>query len=188
VIRKKSAAAPGAKLPVVVERIERKILLIRGQKVMLDDALAELYRVPTKALKQAVRRNIDRFPADFMMELNTEEATALRSQSVTLEKGRGRYGKYAPYAFTEQGVAMLSSVLKSKRAVQMNISIVRAFVRLREVLATHRDLARKLEDLERRQTEQASRVDGVYEVLQRMIAAPAKPKRSIGFLNDAGRQ
>lgn len=186
--RKKSAAAPGVSLPVVVEKIERKILLIRGQKVMLDDALAELYRVPTKALKQAVRRNIDRFPPDFLLELTAGEATALRSQIVTLEKGRGHYGKYAPYAFTEQGVAMLSSVLKSKRAVQMNILIVRAFVKLREVLATHRDLARKLEDLERRHTEQASRVDGVYEILQRLIEAPAKPKRAIGFLNDAGKR
>jgi phage regulator Rha-like protein len=188
VTRKKSAAAPGATLPVVVERIERKILFIRGQKVMLDDALAKLYRVPTKALKQAVRRNIDRFPSDFRLELTAGEATALRSQNVTLEKGRGRYGKYAPYAFTEQGVAMLSSVLKSKRAVQMNILIVRAFVQLREVLATHRDLARKLEDLERRHTEQSSRVDGVYQILQQLIAAPAKPKRPIGFLSDAGKR
>jgi phage regulator Rha-like protein len=186
--RKKSAAAPRVTLPVVVERIERKILLIRGQKVMLDDALAELYRVSTKALKQAVRRNRDRFPADFLLELTAEEAAVLRSQIVTLEKGRGKYTKYAPYAFTEQGVAMLSSVLKSKRAVQMNILIVRAFVRLREVLATHRDLARKLEDLERRHTEQSSRIDGVYKVLQQLIAAPPKPKRAIGFLNDAGKR
>jgi phage regulator Rha-like protein len=185
--RKKSAAAPGITLPVVVERIERKILLIRSQKVMLDDALAQLYRVSTKALKQAVRRNLDRFPADFLLELTAEEAAGLRSQFVTLEKGRGHYAKYAPYAFTEQGVAMLSSVLKSKRAVQMNILIVRAFVRLREVLATHRDLARKLENLERRHTEQATRIDGVYKILQQLIAAPPKPKRSIGFLTDAGR-
>jgi hypothetical protein len=96
VIRKKSAAAPGVTLPVVVERIERKIL-IRGQKVMLDDALAELYRVSTKALKQAVRRNRDRFPSDFLLELTADEATALRSQTVTLENGRGKYAKYAPY-------------------------------------------------------------------------------------------
>jgi phage regulator Rha-like protein len=186
--RKKSAAAPGAMLPVVVERIEREILLIRGQKVMLDDALAKLYRVSTKALKQAVRRNRDRFPADFLLELTEKEAAGLRSQIVTLEKGRGHYAKYAPYAFTEQGVAMLSSVLKSKRAVQMNILIVRAFVKLREVLATHRDLARKLEDLERRHTEQTSCVDRVYQILQQLIAAPARPKRTIGFLNDSGRR
>lgn len=179
--RKKSAAPPRATLPVVVERIERKILLIRGQKVMLDDALAELYRVSTKALKQAVRRNRDRFPSDFLLELTAEEATALRSQIVTLEKGRGHFAKYAPYAFTEHGVAMLSSVLKSQRAVQMNILIIRAFVKLREVLATHRDLARKLEDLERRHTYQSTRIDGVYQILQRLIAAPPKPKRAIGF-------
>jgi hypothetical protein len=188
VIRKKSAAAPGVTLPVVVERIERKILLIRGQKVMLDDALAELYRVSTKALKQAIRRNRDRFPSDFLLELTAEEAAALRSQTVTLEKGRGKYAKYAPYAFTEHGVAMLSSILKSKRAVQMNILIIRAFIKLREVLATHRDLARKLEDLERRHADHASRIDGVYQILQRLIATPAKPKRSIGFLSDAGRR
>jgi hypothetical protein len=107
---------------------------------------------------------------------------------VTLEKGRGKFAKYAPYAFTEHGVAMLSSVLKSKRAVQMNILIVRAFIKLREVLATHRHLARKLEDLERRHTEQSSRIDGVWEILRGLIAAPPKPKRPIGFLNDVGRR
>ena len=105
---------------------------------MLDSDLADLYQVPTKVLNQSVRRNRDRFPADFMLELTDGEAAALRSQFVTLEKGRGRYSKYAPYAFTEHGVAMLSSVLHSKRAVQMNILIIRAFVRLREVLATHK--------------------------------------------------
>ena len=185
--RKKSAAAPGATLPVVVERIERKILLIRGQKVMLDDALAELYRVSTKALKQAVRRNRDRFPADFLLELTAEEASALRSQIVTLEKGRGKYAKYAPYAFTEHGVAMLSSVLKSRRAVQMNILIVRAFVKLREVLATHKALARKMEELERKHKEQDLRIEGVYDILRQLIAAPARPKRAIGFLSGVSR-
>lgn len=107
---------------------------------------------------------------------------------MTLEKGRGKYAKYAPYAFTEHGVAMLSSILKSKRAVQMNILIIRAFVKLREVLATHRDLARKMEELERRHSAQASRIDGVYRILQQLIAAPAKPKHAIGFLSDAGRR
>ena len=155
---------------------------------MLDETLAELYRVSTKALKQAVRRNRDRFPADFLLELTIEEAGLLRSQTVTLESGRGKFSKYAPYAFTEHGVAMLSSVLKSKRAVQMNILIIRAFVKLREVLATHRDLARKLEDLERRQTEQASRIDSVYQIIQRVIALPAKPKRTIGFLSDTSKR
>ena len=172
---------PSAQLPVPVELIERRICLIRSQKVMLDADLSELYQVPTKVLNQAVRRNRDRFPADFMLELTTEEATALRSQFVTLEQGRGRHSKYAPHAFTEHGVAMLSSVLHSKRAVQMNILIIRAFVRLREVLATHKDLARKMEDLERRQAEHGVKVDAVYDVVKRLIAAPARPTRSIGF-------
>src|SRR5258708_30798262 len=120
---------------------------------MLDADLAELYQVETKALKGAVRTNSDRFPEDFMLQLTLEEAAALRSQFGALEKGRGRYAKYEPYAFTEHGVAMLSSVLNSKCAVQMNIMIIRAFVKLREVLATHKDLARKMEDLERQQRE-----------------------------------
>jgi hypothetical protein len=118
---------------------------LRGQKVMLDTDLADLYQVPTKVLNQAVRRNKDRFPADFMFQLTADEFSALRSQIVTLDTGRGQHRKYLPYAFTEQGVAMLSSVLRSKRAVNVNIEIMRAFVRLRELLATHEDLANKLD-------------------------------------------
>jgi hypothetical protein len=132
------------------QRIEKSIFLIRGHKVMLDADLAELYQVSTKVLNQAVKRNKDRFPADFMFQLTDEEFTALRSRIVTLDGGRGRHRKYLPHAFTEQGVAMLSSVLRSKRAVSVNIEIMRAFVRLREILATHRDLANKLETLERK--------------------------------------
>jgi hypothetical protein len=127
------------------QRIEKSIFLIRGQKVMLDADLADLYQVSTKLLNQAVKRNVDRFPADFMFQLTPEEFAALSSQIVTLESGRGRHRKYLPRAFTEQGVAMLSSVLRSKRAVSVNIEIMRAFVRLREILATHKDLANKLE-------------------------------------------
>lgn len=112
---------------------------------MLDTDLADLYQVPTKVLNQAVRRNKDRFPADFMFQLTADEFSALRSQIVTLDTGRGQHRKYLPYAFTEQGVAMLSSVLRSKRAVNVNIEIMRAFVRLRELLATHEDLANKLD-------------------------------------------
>jgi hypothetical protein len=126
---------------VPVEIIERKIYLIRGCKVMLDSDLAELYQVPTKVLNQAVRRNFDRFPSDFMFQLNEEELEGLRSQIVTSKVGRGGR-RYTPYAFTEHGVAMLSSVLSSKRAVALNILIIRAFVRLREYLATHKDLSR----------------------------------------------
>lgn len=138
---------------IPVEVIERRIYLIRGEKVMLDSDLAELYRVETKNLNKAVKRNLDRSPPDFMFQLTKQEATALRFQIGTSRWG-GR--RYLPYAFTEQGVAMLSSVLNSERAVQMNILIIRVFVRLREILATHKDLARKLEELERRQERQAA--------------------------------
>jgi len=162
-----------------IERIERSILLIRGHKVMLDVVLAELYGVPAKVLNQAVKRNKDRFPSDFMFQLTDEEFYSLRSQIVTLETGRGRHRKYLPYAFTEQGVAMLSSVLRSKRAVRVNVEIVRAFVRLREVLATHKDLARKLEALEKKYDSQF-RV--VFDAIRQLMAPPEPRKRKIGFL------
>ena len=135
-------------LLIPAERIERSILLLRGQKVMLDSDLAELYGVETKTLNRAVKRNLDRFPADFMFRLSADEVEALRFQFGTLKLGRGQHRKYLPYAFTEQGVAMLSSVLRSQRAVQVNIAIMRAFVRLREILATHKDLALRLDELE----------------------------------------
>jgi hypothetical protein len=118
---KKSTPSAVTQSTLPIELIERRIFLIRGQKVILDADLAELYQVPTRSLNQAVRRNLDRFPPDFMFRLTKQEAAVLRSQSVILEKGRGRYSKYAPFAFTEHGVAMLSSVLNSQRAVQMNI-------------------------------------------------------------------
>jgi hypothetical protein len=132
------------------ERIEEFIFLCRGHKMMLDADLAKLYQVPTKVLNQAVRRNKDRFPADFMLQLTAEEFSVLRSQIVTLKTGRGQYRKYLPYAFTEQGVAMLSIFLRSNRAVSVNIEIMRAFVRLREMLVSHKDLANKLETLEKK--------------------------------------
>lgn len=128
---------------------------MRGQKIMLDSDLAELYQVPTKVFNQAVRRNAQRFPSDFMLKLTADEAAALRSQIVTLETGRGRHSKYAPLAFTEHGVAMLSAVLNSERAIQMSILIVRAFVKLRELLATNAALARKIERIEVRQIQDA---------------------------------
>lgn len=153
------------KLDVMVpEVIERRILLIRGQKVMLDSHLAELYNVETKVLKRAVRRNIERFPRDFMFQLTKEERDILRSQFGTLRWGE--HAKYLPYVFTEQGVAMLSGVLHSKRAVQVNIEIMRAFVRLREILSTNKDLARKLEELERKYDEKF-RV--VFDAIRQLI-------------------
>ena len=130
-----------------VEQIEQAILLLRGQKVMLDRDLAALYGVQTKNLNKAVRRNLDRFPADFMFQLTSDETDALRFQFGTLK--RGQHFKYLPYAFTEQGVAMLSSVLSSQRAVQVNVAVMRAFVRLRETLSLHEELAYKLAELER---------------------------------------
>jgi hypothetical protein len=166
---------------VPVEFIERKIYLIRGCKVMLDSDLAELYQVPTKVLNQAVRRNFDRFPSDFMFQLNAEELENLRSQIVTSKVGSGGR-RYMPYAFTEHGVAMLSSVLSSKRAVALNILIIRAFVRLREYLATHKDLAQKLEDIERTQHEHGANIEQIYGYIQQLLdPAPEPSKRRIGF-------
>jgi phage regulator Rha-like protein len=166
-------AKPGALVPEV---IERRILLIRGQKVMLDSHLAELYGVETKVLKRAVRRNRDRFPHDFMLELTGQEYEILRSQFGTLRWGE--HAKYLPYVFTEQGVAMLSTVLNSKRAIQVNIEIMRAFVRLREILATHKDLARKLEGMEKKYDEQFA---VVFRAIRELMTPPNPPKRRIGF-------
>jgi hypothetical protein len=137
-------------LPVSVDRIEKSIFVIRGQKVMLDRDLAELYGVPTKVLKQAVKRNIDRFPLDFMFVLTRQQVTDLRSQIVTSSSPKWGGARYEPMAFTEQGVAMLSSVLRTKRAVQVNIEIMRAFVRIREMIASHRDFRQKLSELEKK--------------------------------------
>ena len=160
------------------ERIERSILLIRGHKVMLDADLAELYGVETRALLQAVSRNQKRFPEDFMFQMSKEEYELLRSQIVISKKGRGGR-RYLPYVFTEQGVAMLSSVLRSERAVQVNIEIMRAFVRLRELVATHKDLARKLETLEKRYDAQFKIV---FDAIRELMAPPTPKKRKIGFL------
>jgi hypothetical protein len=167
---------PSVTLPEV---IVQKILLIRGEKVILDSDLAILYRVSTKALNQQVRRNPGRFPSDFMFQLTKDEYDLLRSQIVTLKKGSGHHRKYLPYAFTEQGVAMLSSVLNSERAILVNVEIIRAFVKLREILATHKDLARKLEELEKKYDEQFVVVFKAIREL--MTPAEPPPKRRIGF-------
>ena len=163
---------------VPVEKIEKAILLIRGQKVMLDADLAALYGVETRVLVQAVKRNIERFPDDFMLQLNKEEVDSLRSQIVTLKKGRGQHSKYLPYAFTEQGVAMLSSVLRSRRAIQVNIEIMRAFIRLRQMLASHVELARKLDALEKRYD---ARFKQVFEAIRQLMTPPEPKRRPIGF-------
>lgn len=160
----------------VTRIIENKILLIRGEKVMLDLHLAELYGVETKALKRAVRRNRMRFPEDFLIELTKEEYNALRYQFGTLK--RGEHSKYALFAFTEQGVAMLSSILKSKRAVMVNIGIMRAFVRLRRMLSTHKDLAQKLAVLENKYDEQFA---VVFRAIRQLMAPEKKKKYKVGF-------
>src|SRR5438105_739769 len=147
-------------LPIPVELIARRIYRIRGQKVMLDSDLAELYQVLTKNLNKAVRRNLDRFPEDFMFQLTPPEAESLRFQFGTSNQGRGGR-RYEPYAFTEHGVAMLSSVLNSKRAVQMNILIIRAFVQIRELMTVHKHLAARIEKLEAGQRDHAIAISPV---------------------------
>jgi hypothetical protein len=169
------------KAVIPIERITRAILLIRGQKVMLDEAPAALYEVEVKVLNQAVKRNADHFPDDFMFQLTAEETAFLRSQFVTLEIGRGHHRKYRPYAFTEQGVAMLSSVLRSKRAVRVNIEIMRAFVQLRQMLSSHADLARKLAALEKKYDAQFK---VVFDAIRELMTPPEPPKkRRIGFVS-----
>ncbi|WP_045218581.1 ORF6N domain-containing protein [Desulfonatronum thioautotrophicum] len=163
---------------VPVESITGKILVLRGMKVMLDRDLADLYGVETKLLKRQVRRNSDRFPDDFMFELTPEEVSNLRCHFGTSSWGGVRYN---PMAFTEQGVAMLSSVLNSKRAIQVNIQIMRAFTRLRQMLATHEDLRRKIEDMESKYDEQF-RV--VFEALRQLLAVEEKAERRIGFVRE----
>ncbi len=166
---------------ILVEKVERRIFLIRSQKVMLSSHLAELYGVEPKVLVQAVKRNIERFPEDFMFQLTFEEFKTLRSQFVTLETGRGKYTKYLPYAFTEQGVAMLSSVLRSKRAVQVNIAIMRAFVKLRQMLASHKELAGKLTELERKLEGHDREIRSLFEAIRQLMTPPHPPWRRIGF-------
>ncbi len=167
------------------ERIERIILLVRGHRVMVDTDLAALYGVDTKTLNRAVKRNRERFPADFMFQLTPEETDNLRCQIGTssLEPAAGpsaRWGgrRYPPYVFTEQGVAMLSSVVRSRRAVLVNVEVMRTFVRLREMLASHKDLARKLEALERKYD---SQFKVVFDAIRRLMTRPDPERRQIGF-------
>jgi len=147
---------------------------------MVDSDLARLYRVETKHLNRAVKRNAERFPHDFMFQLTVPEASVLRRQIGTSNGSRGG-PRYRPYVFTEHGVAMLASVLKSNRAAQMNIIIVRAFVRLRELLSTHKALAQKFRDLERRQTRQGRKIDAIYSVVEALISPKDQPSRRYGF-------
>ncbi len=168
--------------PKTLDDVRTLIHTIRGQRVMLDADLAVLYGVETKALNQAVRRNIERFPDDFMFELTREEYRSLRSQFVTLDAGRGRHSKYLPLAFTEQGVAMLSSVLRSRRAVEVNIAIMRAFVQIRQLGAHYKELAALVEKIDKRSIRNSEDIEIVISALKEIMSpkAPAG-KRRIGF-------
>jgi hypothetical protein len=163
---------------VPIERIVSRIYLIRGEKVMLDTDLAQLYGVSTSRLNEQLKRNKKRFPEDFAFRLTRNEFDALRSQIAIIEPGgRGRHRKYLPYVFTEHGVAMLSSVLRSPKAVQVNIGIVRAFVRLREMIATDRELARKIEQHDRQ-------IAVLFDSLRKLLAPPEVPeKHPIGYIH-----
>jgi hypothetical protein len=178
----------------VPEQIDRSILVVRGQKVLLDEQLAGFYGVETRVLVQAVKRNVNRFPEDFMLHLTGGEwaalrpqvaASGLRSQTVILKSGRGQHRKYLPYAFTEQGVAMLSSVLRSPRAVEVNIQIMRAFVRLRQLLSAHKELAERLTKLEQQMRQRdhavAQQFQQVFALLDQLFNPPSPPRKRIGF-------
>lgn len=165
--------------------VEQKIYIIRGQRVMVDFDLAKLYGVPTKSLNLAVRRNTERFPGDFSFQLTEEEYASLRFQIETSKIGRGGR-RYLPLVFNEYGIAMLASVLKSQRAAQMSIFIVRAFIKMREMLATHADLALKIADIERKQKEHGDQLSAVYSAVKQLMNPPDGPKKKIGFTPEDG--
>ena len=166
---------------IPVKKIENKIFQIRGKKVMLDRDLAKLYKVSTRRLNEQVRRNIKRFPEDFMFQLTKEEFKNLKSQFAISSWGGTRK---LPYAFTEQGVAMLSSVLHSERAIQVNIAIMRVFVRLKKIISTHKEFANKLNELEKKIEKHDTEIQAIFEAIRQLMAVPEKPKRKIGFHND----
>ena len=168
-------------MTVPASHVEKRIFVIRGHRVMLDSDLSELYGVPTKRLNEAVHRNATRFPEDFMFQLTAEESESLRSQIATLKPGRGRHRKYLSHVFTEQGVAMLSTVLNSERAVQVNISIMRAFVALRWAAASHAALSRRLDELERKHGVHDEKLKIVFNAIRDLMEIPMSPRRRIGF-------
>ena len=172
----------GLRMPDIlpIERIARKIYVIRNARVMLDRDLAELYGVATKVLKQAVRRNIKRFPTDFMFELTEDENQALRAQNVTLK--RGKHSKYLPFAFTEHGALMAANVLKSETAVSMSIYVVRAFIRMREELTSRRDLEERLGQIEKILLVHDTQLKDLIEKIRPLLLPPTeKPRKKIGF-------
>jgi hypothetical protein len=160
--------------------VENMIIILRGQKIILDSDLARIYGVPTKVLNQAVKRNADRFPPDFAFQLIDQEVVRLRSQIVTSNLGRGGR-RYNPYAFTKHGAIQAANILNSKQAIRMGVFVVRAFVRLREALAVHKNMARKLEALEKKVGHQDTQIQEVFEAIRQLMKPPEKPKRRIGF-------
>ena len=164
---------------VPVQKIEQVILLIRGHKVMLDRDLARLYGVTTGNLNKAVKRNSDRFPEDFMFQLTRAEESSLRFQFGSLK--RGEHAKYPPYAFTEQGVAMLSSVLRSKKAIQVNIAIMRVFVKLKKIISTHKELAYKLNELENKIEKHDEEIRSIFDAIRQLMSPPERKRQHIGF-------
>ncbi len=191
---------------VIHERITKAIYVIRGQKVLIDSELAEMYGVELKRLNEQVKRNLDRFPEDFMFQLSADEwenlksqsvissdedslrsqnATlnddSLRSQSVTLEKGRGKHRKYMPYVFTEQGVAMLSSVLNSPTAIQVNISIMRVFVKMRQWAANYEELVKKIDEMQETQGEHNEHIRNIYQIIEELVRPAITDRKPIGF-------
>ena len=175
------SAVEKTKLQVVAApAIEQRIFVVRERQVMLDEDLADLYGVETKRLIEQVKRNVERFPEDFMFQLRKDEAAALRSQIATSNVGRGGR-RYAPYVFTEQGVAMLSSVLRSKTAIAVNIEIMRAFVELRRVANSYAAIEKRLEQIERGMGEHDEQLEQIFGALRQLIAPPSQPKRSVGF-------
>jgi DNA-binding transcriptional MerR regulator len=165
---------------IAARAIEKRIYLARGRQVMLDEDLADLYGVETKRLIEQVKRNLERFPEDFMFQLCKDEAAVLRSQIATSNTGRGGR-RYAPYVFTEQGVAMLSSVLRSKTAIVVNIEIMRAFVELRRVAMSYAAIEKRLEQIERRTGEHDEQLKQIFNALRQLMAPPPRPKQPIGF-------
>jgi hypothetical protein len=173
---------------VPVEHITQSILVLRGQRVLLDAELAALYGVSTKRFNEQVRRNRERFPADFMFQLTDEEHTALRSQFATLKLGRGQHRKYLPHAFTEQGAIMAATILNSPRAVEMSVYVVRAFVRLRELLASNTALARKLDELERKYQHHDDAIKAILSAIRELMNPPPPKRRPIGFTADLSKK
>lgn len=170
---------------IAVPAIEKRILVVRGRQVMLDEDLADLYGVETKRLIEQVKRNVERFPEDFMFQLDRSEATALRSQIATSKNAGSGGRRYAPYVFTEQGVAMLSGVLRSKRAITVNIEIMRTFVELRRIAISYTQLERRLEEIERQTETKLGQHDEqlrqIFKTLRHLISPPPKAKRPVGF-------